>query len=72
MTGFAYYTFGSNTRTMMAYRSAVRRGIEAKLAPNPPGDTDCSMAVRVPAEKQDLAEEVWTGAEIGWKIKVVG
>jgi len=30
------------------------------------------MAVRIPAEKQDLAEDTWTGAEIGWKIKVVG
>jgi len=57
---------------MMAYRSIVREGIEAKLVPNPPGDPDCSMAVRIPAEKQDLAEDTWTGAEIGWKIKVVG
>ncbi|MCX7020817.1 MAG: DUF3343 domain-containing protein [bacterium] len=72
MTDFAYYTFGSNTRTMMAYHSAVRQGIEAKLVPNPPGDPDCSMAVRIPAESEDLAEEVWTGAEISWKIKMVG
>ncbi|OGD72435.1 MAG: hypothetical protein A2Y64_05040 [Candidatus Coatesbacteria bacterium RBG_13_66_14] len=69
---FAYYTFGSNTRTMMAYRSAVRMGIEAKLVPNPPGDPDCSMAVRIPAEKQNLAEDTWAGAEIAWKVKVVG
>jgi len=71
VTGFAYYTFGANTRIMMAYRSAIGAGIEAKLVPNPPGDPDCSMAVRIPAGKQDLAEETWTGAEIGWKRKVV-
>jgi hypothetical protein len=72
LTGFVYYTFGSNTRTMMAYRSAVKKGVEAKLVPNPPGDPDCSMAVRIPAGKQELAEELWTGAEIGWKVRVVG
>ena len=68
---YTYYTFGANTRTMMAYRSAVGAGIEAKLVPNPPGDPDCSMAVRIPAGKQDLAEDIWTGAEIEWKMKVV-
>jgi len=66
---FAYYTFGANTRTMTAYRAAVGAGIEAKLVPNPPGDPDCSMAVRIPTENEDLAEEVWTGAEIVWKMK---
>jgi hypothetical protein len=69
--GFAYYTFGANTRTMTAYRSAVGAGIEAKLVPNPPGDPDCSMAVRIPAGKQELAEETWTVAEIVWKMKTV-
>jgi hypothetical protein len=69
--GFVYYTFGSNTTTMLAYHSAAKLGVEAKLVPNPPGDPDCSLAVRIPKDKHELVEEKWLGDEVRWRVRIV-